>query len=91
MQEIKKVTSQLKGLSNEMVVKVESQGLQINNIESNIKSANTNVVRAELEIEEAQKMDKKSRKKTIIFIIIGFLVAIGVGLGVYFGVFHNKK
>ena len=75
-----------------MKQKANDQGIIINEIETHVVAANKNVVKAELEIEVAETYEKKSRKKLIIFIIIGILVAlVAIGLGIYFGVFYNRN
>lgn len=84
LQNIKQVTATIKDMAQQMAIDVDAQGKVLNNIEDNIIVVSNNTDKAETEIEEANKENKKNSKKTIyMLIIVIFVVIVGVGLGVF--------
>ena len=84
LQNIKQVTATIKDIAQQMAIDVDAQGKVLNNIEDNIIVVSNNTDKAETEIEEANKENKKNSKKTIyMLIIVIFVVIVGVGLGVF--------
>ncbi|XVF01917.1 hypothetical protein REPUB_Repub04eG0131100 [Reevesia pubescens] len=77
IKEIEKSLIELHQLFLDMAVLVEAQGLQLNDIESNVAQASSFVMRGAEQLELAKEHQKNSRKWGCIAIVIGvFLVVI---------------
>jgi len=75
LEDIKKVSLQVKDLTGHMKSEVEKQGNDLKSIEDNVVETNKNVHKAELEISEAEKSTRSSNKRIIwLIILLGLLV-----------------
>jgi t-SNARE complex subunit (syntaxin) len=79
--QIKKVSEQIKGITEFMGQEVKLQGQEIDKIEEYVKEIHSFVVAAESEIREASVGGKKNYKKLILIsialiMVIGFIVGM---------------
>jgi len=82
LEEIVQVSSQIKDMTQVMKKDVETQGEQLNNVESTTDVVKEEVTKAEINIVEAEK-DEQSTKKTL-FIISGVIVILVIFIVVMF-------
>ncbi len=77
MEDIKKVASQIKDITTQMKVDVEIQGKELNKIEQDTNIVNENIVKTELEIEEAEKeVQKDNRMRNIKLLLIVLVITV---------------
>ena len=75
LEDIKKISSQVKEITQVMVVEVNNQSVGLKSIEDSITQTNLNVTKAEFEIEQAEKITRKSRNKIYcMFLLVIFLI-----------------
>lgn len=79
LEDIKKVATQIKDLSNSMKSELEDQGKKVDQIDKNVDEVKINVVKAEFEIQEADKNSRSDSKriKCLAYMIILLLLALG--------------
>lgn len=85
LEEIVKVTYQIKDITSNMKTEVQKQGENLNHIEDCVVDVKENVVNADREIVEADKMDKSCCKKSTLLIIFIILVVVLAVIGVCIG------
>lgn len=80
LEDIKKVATQIKDLSSNMRVELEEQGKKVEQIDKNVDEVKINVIKAEFEIQEADKISKSDTKRItcLVFLILGLLFALGL-------------
>ncbi|KAI9121126.1 hypothetical protein K1719_008159 [Acacia pycnantha] len=76
VKEIEKNLIELHQVFLDMAALVESQGHQLNNIESHVAHASSFVKRGTVELHEAREQQKSSRKWTCIAILLGLVLII---------------
>lgn len=78
LEDIKKISSQVKDLTVYMQREVLDQGEQLKSLESNVVESNLNVKKAELEIADAEKTTRKSRNKICLltFLVGTFVLSL---------------
>jgi hypothetical protein len=75
LEDIKRISSQVKDITQVMVVEVNNQSVGLKSIEDSITQASLNVTKAEFEIEQAEKITRKSRNKICcLFLLVIFLI-----------------
>jgi t-SNARE complex subunit (syntaxin) len=65
-------------MTNQMKIDVELQGKELNKIEQDTNVVNENVVKAELEIEEAEKLGASNDRNRCLIMITIFIVILGI-------------
>ena len=80
LEDIKKVAMQIKDLSSNMKVELEDQGRKVELIDKNVEEVKSNVINAEFEIQEADKISKSDTKRVrcLVFLIVFLLLALGL-------------
>jgi hypothetical protein len=78
LEDIKKVSSQVKSLSEMTKNEVKKQGEGLKSIEQSVSESNTNAKKAELEILEAEKITRKSNSKILCIVLILILVVVSI-------------
>ncbi len=78
LEDIKKVANQIKDISNNMKYELHDQGVKMDQVEKDVEEVKTNVLKAELEINEANKIDKKNSKKIIYLVLFILFVLISI-------------
>ena len=89
LQNIHIISKQIKDTTQNMAIKVNEQGEQLNNIEDNVNKALDNVEKAHEEIKVADKMSNKNKKKMwcfICIITISILAISAIILSLIFGI-----
>jgi len=86
LEEIAKVTYQIKDITSHMKVEVQKQGELLNHVEDAVVDVKENVINADREIVEADKMDKSCCKKGTLLIIFIILVVVLAVIGVCIGI-----
>lgn len=78
LQEIKKVAGQIKEISSSMKNNLEEQGRAVDLIDKNVEDTKVNVIKAELEIEEANKISKKQTGdyRCLVYCVLFLLISI---------------
>jgi t-SNARE complex subunit (syntaxin) len=90
LENIKKVTTQIVEISNHLRVEVVAQGENITKIESHVSEANTNVKKAEFEIETAEKETRNHTRRYIILSLAVLFFLVSLFTTLYF-IFIGKK
>jgi hypothetical protein len=80
LEEIKKISGQVKEITVAMKEEVKTQGEKLNQAEDLTKEAKDNAIKAELEIQEAEQMTQGNSKKIWIVVIIVVLAVVGMGI-----------
>lgn len=76
LEDIKKISSQVKEITSVMKTEVAKQGSDLKSIEENVIESKDNIIKAEFEISEAEKISRKTNRKVCcLFLIICFLVS----------------
>lgn len=73
--EIKQVSAQIKDLTEGMKTELQEQGENVKSIESNVLTTVENTAKAKNEIDKANELSIKNRKKMCFFILLVILVA----------------
>lgn len=81
LEQIKKISSQVKEITNVMASEVTNQAVGLKSIEDSVAQTNINVRKAEFEIEQAEKITRGGGKKlccllSIILFLAASLIAI---------------
>jgi t-SNARE complex subunit (syntaxin) len=78
LEEIKKVANQIKDISTSMKYELDEQGKKVELIDKNVEEAKDNIIKAEVEIKEADKISKSygGNFKCLMFLIL--LLFIGL-------------
>lgn len=90
LQNIYKISAEMKELSDEMAIEVQHQGDLLDNVQEHVEQANVNAEKAEDEIKAADEMSKKNRKKMCCLIVIVSVVVCAL-LAILLSVFLKKK
>jgi len=90
LEEIKKISSQVKDITIAMHTEVEKQGENLKSIDSNIEISKTNAIKAEFEISVAEKETRATSNKVccIAFLVVFILASI---LGILLFIFLGNK
>lgn len=86
LQDIHVTASNIKQMTDQMALKINEQGEQLNEIENKVIEAEDNAIKAKKEISDADKMSKGNRKRAIFFVVIIAIALIGtgaLGFGIY--------
>ena len=89
LQNIHIISKQIKDTTQNMAIKVNEQGEQLNSIENNVENALINAEKAHEEIKQADKMSAKNKKKMwcfICIITISILAISAIILSLIFGI-----
>ena len=89
LQNIHIISKQIKDTTQNMAIKVNEQGEQLNSIENNVENALINAEKAHEEIKQADKMSAKKKKKMwcfICIITISILAISAIILSLIFGI-----
>jgi t-SNARE complex subunit (syntaxin) len=89
LQNIHIISKQIKDTTQNMAIKVNEQGEQLNSIENNVENALINAEKANEEIKQADKMSAKNKKKMwcfICIITISILAISAIILSLIFGI-----
>ena len=89
LQNIHIISKQIKDTTQNMAIKVNEQGEQLNSIENNVENALINAEKAHKEIKQADKMSAKNKKKMwcfICIITISILAISAIILSLIFGI-----
>jgi t-SNARE complex subunit (syntaxin) len=89
LQNIHIISKQIKDTTQNMAIKVNEQGEQLNSIENNVEKALINAEKANEEIKQADKMSAKNKKKMwcfICIITISILAISAIILSLIFGI-----
>lgn len=76
--DVEQATVRIHGIMNDLGVMVEEQGDNLEIISDELMKTNRNMVVANENIEEASKLQSKSRKKYLIFLLIIIIVIAAV-------------
>lgn len=76
LEEIHKTSAQIKDISESMAKKLDEQGVILDNIETNVKTAEENATKAKAEITQANELSKGNRKRMICLISIVLIVIV---------------
>jgi tetratricopeptide (TPR) repeat protein len=91
LQEIHIISKQIKDTTQNMALKVNEQGEQLNNIEDNVNKALDNVEKAHEEIKVADKMSNKNKKKMWCFICIVTVSILAISAIILSLIFGNNN
>ena len=89
LQNIHIISKQIKDTTQNMAIKVNEQGEQLNSIENNVENALINAEKAHEEIKQADKMSAKNKKRMwcfICIITISILAISAIILSLIFGI-----
>lgn len=88
LQNIHIISKQIKDTTQNMAIKVNEQGEQLNSIENNVENALINAEKAHEEIKQADKMSAKNKKMWcfICIITISILAISAIILSLIFGI-----
>jgi t-SNARE complex subunit (syntaxin) len=86
LQKIHKVTGQIVDMTGMMKTEINKQGDLLDNIEDHVVDAKVNVIGADKEIKEADKIMKSTTKK-IVCLVIAIIIIIAIILVLVFTVF----
>lgn len=78
LEDIKKVAHQIKDISESMKVELNDQGKKVEQIDNNIEEVKSNCIKAELEIQEADKISKSSAKNYYCLVLFILLLLLGI-------------
>jgi t-SNARE complex subunit (syntaxin) len=82
LEDIKKISSQVRDITNVMRSEVDTQGKNLKSIEENVTQTKDNVIKAEFEISQAEKTTRSTYKRTcclfwiVLFIIVSIIAII---------------
>jgi t-SNARE complex subunit (syntaxin) len=91
LQEIHIISKQIKDTTQNMALKVNEQGEQLNTIEANVDKAFDNVQKAHEEIKQADKMSNKNKKKMWCFICIVTVSILAISAIILSLIFGNNS
>jgi t-SNARE complex subunit (syntaxin) len=91
LQEIHIISKQIKDTTQNMALKVNEQGEQLNTIEANVDKAFDNVQKAHEEIKQADKMSNKNKKKMWCFICIVSVSILSISAIILSLIFGNNN
>ena len=91
LQEIHIISKQIKDTTQNMALKVNEQGEQLNTIEANVDKAFDNVQKAHEEIKVADKMSNKNKKKMWCFICIVSVSILSISAIILSLIFGNNN
>ena len=90
LQNIHIISKQIKDTTQNMAIKVNEQGEQLNSIENNVENALINAEKAHEEIKQADKMSAKNKKKMWCFICIITISILAISAIILSLIFGNK-
>lgn len=73
-----KTAAQIKDMSDAMVKQLDEQGAILDQVETNVNTAEENAKKAKAEITKANEMSKSNRKRMICFIVIIVVAVLGI-------------
>jgi t-SNARE complex subunit (syntaxin) len=90
LQNIHIISKQIKDTTQNMAIKVNEQGEQLNSIENNVENALINAEKAHEEIKQADKMSAKNKKRMWCFICIITISILAISAIILSLIFGNK-
>jgi t-SNARE complex subunit (syntaxin) len=90
LQNIHIISKQIKDTTQNMAIKVNEQGEQLNSIENNVENALINAEKANEEIKQADKMSAKNKKRMWCFICIITISILAISAIILSLIFGNK-
>jgi t-SNARE complex subunit (syntaxin) len=90
LQNIHIISKQIKDTTQNMALKVNEQGEQLNNIENHVEIALDNAQKAHKEIKEADKMSAKNKKRMWCFICIVTVAILAISAIIISLIFGNN-
>lgn len=78
LEQIKKISAQVVGITNQMTLTVKEQGEALGGIEENIIVTKDNVIKAEKEISEAEKISRRTNRRIFWLFIILCIIVVSI-------------
>lgn len=82
--EVEQSTQRINDLINDMGVEVEEQGQNLDVISDELMNTNRNLVQANEQLDEANDLQKKSKKKYIFMVVLILLIVLAVAGVIFF-------
>ncbi len=81
--EVEQTTYRINAIMNDMAIEVNEQGDNLDIISEEMMKSNKNLIESNKELDEASKLQKKSRRKYLLCALL-LIILIGGGVGAYF-------
>ena len=81
--EVEQTTYRINAIMNDMAIEVNEQGDNLDIISEEMMKSNKNLIESNKELDEASKLQKKSRRKYLLCALL-LIILIAGGVGAYF-------